>query len=89
MRYELRFAERIHSEAMDALWKATGAIKIRDAARYEELVAKAMPLLGAARWAADKPHLGRQLMIEHGLELPESEAPTEPATPRARARRKR
>lgn len=83
----LRYARRLHDEAMLELHRAWAPLDSGDVPDYSERVRRATSLLSAARWAADAPHVGRQLMTEHGVELYEREAPTDPATPTAKADR--
>ncbi len=74
----LRYARRLHDEAMLELHRSWAPLDLGDARAYSESVRRATSLLSAARWAADAPHIGEQLMREQGIDLHEREAPTKP-----------
>lgn len=74
----LRYARALDDAAERALDDAREALGAAQRGRYSELVHRAISLLSAARWAAENPAVGAQLLREHGLELPEREESTRP-----------
>ncbi len=84
----MRWARRLHDEAWCVLHRAWAPLDAADGAAYGETAKRARHLLFAAEWAAQAPHLGEQLCREHGVDLPEREAPTRdlPLPPTVRAK---
>ena len=72
----MRWARRLHDEAWCVLHRAWEPLRDGDAQAYSAAVSRAMALFSAASWAAQAPHLGEQLLLEHGVDLPEREART-------------
>jgi hypothetical protein len=72
----MRWARRLHDEGWCVLHRAWEPLDAGDWRAYGEAVRRAMGLFAAASWAAQMPHMGEQLLREHGLEVPEREAPT-------------
>jgi hypothetical protein len=72
----MRWARRLHDEGWCVLHRAWEPLDAGDGVAYGAAVTRAMALFAAASWAAQAPHLGEQLLREHGVDLHEREALT-------------